>query len=158
MILYTIDEVAKMLSIHPRTVRRFIEKGRLKGEKVGGNWRVSEEAVKEMFDDPEIKDSITCRLEEKNQDMLSLYLQGKHRLQQNGNNHVVLLMFVFSPEKETWFFLKTDGLMTRLKQLGEKAQFDFAMTGNEQGLYRLTLIAPPLVAQEIAKELEYMSK
>jgi excisionase family DNA binding protein len=38
---YTVDEIAEMIKIHPKTVQRYIREGRLKASKVGKSWRVS---------------------------------------------------------------------------------------------------------------------
>ena len=38
---YTIDEVAKILGMHHKTIRKFITEGKLKGHKIGKQWRIS---------------------------------------------------------------------------------------------------------------------
>jgi excisionase family DNA binding protein len=38
--IYTVDQVAQILEMHPRTIRRYIRDGRLKATKVGGEWRI----------------------------------------------------------------------------------------------------------------------
>ncbi len=38
--LLTVDELAGMLDMHPRTIRRYIREGQLKAAKVGGEWRI----------------------------------------------------------------------------------------------------------------------
>jgi excisionase family DNA binding protein len=38
---YTVDEIAGLLKIHPKTIQRYIREGRLKANKVGKSWRVS---------------------------------------------------------------------------------------------------------------------
>jgi excisionase family DNA binding protein len=150
--LCTVDELAKMLNKNPRTIRRYIEKGQLRAERIGGSWRISEEAVKELFDAPEVKESISKHLSERTEDMVSLYLKNKHRLQKSGL--VMMFTFVFNPQKETWVLPKTSEWMAELSRPKQEAQFDFTMTGNEQGLYRITLIAPPAVLQSMIAELE----
>ena len=40
--LYSIPELARILDLHPKTVLRFINEGKLKGAKIGRTWRVSE--------------------------------------------------------------------------------------------------------------------
>jgi len=150
--LYTIDEVAKMLNMHPRTIRRYIEKGQLRGERIGGTWRITEEAFKEMFDAPEIKESISKHISERSEDIIDMYLKGKHRLQQK--NLVMLSVLVYNQQEEAWILAKTSEWMAELNRLGENAQFDFTMTGNEQGLFRLTLIASLAVSQIMIAELE----
>lgn len=38
---YSVDEIAEMLKIHPKTIQRYIREGKLKASKVGKSWRVS---------------------------------------------------------------------------------------------------------------------
>lgn len=47
--LYTPEEVAKILKVTPRTVRGYLRKGELKGAKIGREWRVTEEQVREFL-------------------------------------------------------------------------------------------------------------
>lgn len=46
--VYKVDELAEILEMHPRTIRRYIHEGKLNAKKVGGEWRISEEDA-EMF-------------------------------------------------------------------------------------------------------------
>ena len=39
---YTVEEVAQILKVHPRTVYRMLDRGELKGFKVGTVWRISQ--------------------------------------------------------------------------------------------------------------------
>ncbi|MDK2957215.1 MAG: hypothetical protein PWQ57_2711 [Desulfovibrionales bacterium] len=48
--LYTIQEVADILRVHPRTIYRLIREADLKAIKVGSQWRISETALFEFFD------------------------------------------------------------------------------------------------------------
>ena len=41
------DDVAEMLRVHPRTVKRLAGQGVLPGFKVGGQWRFRREAIEE---------------------------------------------------------------------------------------------------------------
>lgn len=38
---YSVDEIAELIKIHPKTVQRYIREGKLKANKVGKSWRVS---------------------------------------------------------------------------------------------------------------------
>jgi excisionase family DNA binding protein len=38
--LFTVDQVAGMLGLHPKTVRKFIREGRLAARKAGKKWRI----------------------------------------------------------------------------------------------------------------------
>lgn len=46
--LLTVDQLAQMLDMHPRTIRRYIREEQLKATKVGGEWRIKKEDA-EMF-------------------------------------------------------------------------------------------------------------
>jgi excisionase family DNA binding protein len=43
--MMTVEEVAKLLRLNPRTVYRLLERGKLPGVKMGRQWRVSEEGL-----------------------------------------------------------------------------------------------------------------
>ncbi len=38
---YTADQVAELLNIHPKTVRKYIREGKLRATKVGKQWRIT---------------------------------------------------------------------------------------------------------------------
>ncbi len=38
---YTVDQIAKILNIHPKTIQRYIREGKLNATKVGKSWRVT---------------------------------------------------------------------------------------------------------------------
>jgi len=49
--IYTVDQVADLLELHPRTVRRFIREGKLTARKVGKQWRIKEQDLKVLLGD-----------------------------------------------------------------------------------------------------------
>jgi len=53
--VYTVEEVAESLKFNPRTVMGWLKKGKLKGIKIGNDWRISESAVKDFLADNEAK-------------------------------------------------------------------------------------------------------
>jgi excisionase family DNA binding protein len=56
--LYTVDEIAGLFHLHTRTVRRFIKEGRLKASKIGGQWRIREQDLREIIgEEPQIQKS-----------------------------------------------------------------------------------------------------
>ncbi len=38
---FTVDQVAKLIDMHPKTVRKFIKEGKLRANKVGKQWRIT---------------------------------------------------------------------------------------------------------------------
>ena len=47
--LYTLDEVMDFLHTTRRTLYRYIKDGKFKAVKVGGRWKVTDEALKEFL-------------------------------------------------------------------------------------------------------------
>ena len=46
--LYTLTELEPVLGVTHRTLQTYIKDGRLKGVKVGGKWRVTEETLRKF--------------------------------------------------------------------------------------------------------------
>jgi len=38
---YTVDRISKILSIHPKTIQRYIREGKLRATKIGKSWRIT---------------------------------------------------------------------------------------------------------------------
>lgn len=43
--LYTVQEIAEALRVHSRTAYRLVKEGKIKGIKVGSQWRIPESAL-----------------------------------------------------------------------------------------------------------------
>ncbi|WP_054949772.1 helix-turn-helix domain-containing protein [Numidum massiliense] len=41
--LFSVDQLAQIVSMHPRTIRRYIREGKLAATKIGGEWRIRRE-------------------------------------------------------------------------------------------------------------------
>lgn len=41
----SVDQVAKLVSLHPKTIRRLIGEKKIKAEKFGGQWRISRDEI-----------------------------------------------------------------------------------------------------------------
>ncbi len=44
--LYAINELSIILNLHPKTILRFIKEGKIKANKIGRTWRVTEDELK----------------------------------------------------------------------------------------------------------------
>jgi len=53
--MYTVDHVATVLGLHPKTIRRFIQEGKLKASKIGGQWRITENDLNQIMDSENIQ-------------------------------------------------------------------------------------------------------
>ena len=47
--VYTAAETAELLHVTERTVRGYLKKGMLTGQKIGGDWAISEENIKDFL-------------------------------------------------------------------------------------------------------------
>ncbi len=51
--LFTVDNIAEMTGLTSRTIRNYIADGRLKGRKIGSQWRFTEGDIEAMFSSSE---------------------------------------------------------------------------------------------------------
>ncbi len=51
--LYSIDDLHERLGISKMTLRAYLREGRIRGRKLGVQWFVTEEAIREYFNPPE---------------------------------------------------------------------------------------------------------
>lgn len=49
LVVYTVADLSKLLNTTPQTVRRYINEGKIQGRKIGRQWLVDEEAVREFL-------------------------------------------------------------------------------------------------------------
>jgi len=49
LVVYTVADLSKLLNTTPQTVRKYINEGKIKGRKIGRQWLVDEEAVREFL-------------------------------------------------------------------------------------------------------------
>jgi excisionase family DNA binding protein len=47
--ILTVDQVAEILELHPKTIRRFIREGKLKATKIGKQWRVTGDCLADFM-------------------------------------------------------------------------------------------------------------
>lgn len=50
--LYSVDDLHELLDISKMTLRAYLREGRIRGRKLGVSWYVTEEAIREYFDEP----------------------------------------------------------------------------------------------------------
>jgi len=53
--LYTVKELSEKLGVTIPTIREYLKHGKLRGRKMAGKYFVSEDAIKEYFDQPQTK-------------------------------------------------------------------------------------------------------
>src|SRR5690554_4536142 len=55
--LYSIDDLSELLGISKLTLRAYLREGRIRGRKLGVSWYVTEDAIREYFDEPQAQPS-----------------------------------------------------------------------------------------------------
>lgn len=48
---HDVQEIAEAVDMHPNSIRRNLQKGRIRGRKVGNEWVVTESALREWLGD-----------------------------------------------------------------------------------------------------------
>lgn len=51
--LRTVEDVARIMQMHPQTIYRLVREKKLRGYKVGGSWRFTDENIREYLGTPE---------------------------------------------------------------------------------------------------------
>ncbi len=51
--LYSVDDLHELLGLSKMTIRAYFREGKLKGKKLGVQWYITEEAIRQYFDQPE---------------------------------------------------------------------------------------------------------
>ena len=47
--LYSLQELAKLLEVSERTIHNYVKAGKIKGVKIGGKWKFTEEHLKKFI-------------------------------------------------------------------------------------------------------------
>jgi len=47
--LYSLKELATLLSVTERTLHNYIKSGKMKGQKIGGKWQISETNIQKFL-------------------------------------------------------------------------------------------------------------
>lgn len=94
--IFTVDEVAQILGMHSKTIRRYISEGKLKGNKVGGQWRVKSTDLKAFMN----KDEYSERIKSENKSELRDFVEGTDSVL-SGRVQVctIIDIYVNSPEE-----------------------------------------------------------
>ncbi|MCR9133009.1 MAG: helix-turn-helix domain-containing protein [bacterium] len=57
--LYSVDDLHEMLGVSKLTLRTYIRNGKIKGRKLGVSWYVTEDAIRNYFEEPQETESTT---------------------------------------------------------------------------------------------------
>lgn len=123
--LYSVEALAEELNVTTRTIRNYLKEGRLKGKKIGGQWRFTAEEVSNFTGHDRKESLIHHFLEEEKDDTRALFILD------------VPLASIADLEE---FVQKVVAHYNDVYD-GEKRRFQYQLTENQ--IARFTLIGPP---------------
>jgi excisionase family DNA binding protein len=53
LVLYSVDDLHEQLGLSKMTIRTYLREGKIRGRKLGVSWYVTEQALREYFDEPQ---------------------------------------------------------------------------------------------------------
>ena len=74
--LYSVDNLHELLGISKMTLRTYLREGRIRGRKLGVSWYVTEEAIREYFDEPQEPSTQTTKKKKKDGTQYRYIVQG----------------------------------------------------------------------------------
>lgn len=93
---YTVNQIAEMFEMHPKTIRRYIRDGNLKANKVGGQWRITEVELKQFIEgNDELREDWITQWQEE----VRGFIDGKNN-KEDGKFQVVTIIDVFVESSE----------------------------------------------------------
>lgn len=66
LVLYSVDDLHEKLGLSKMTIRAYLREGKIRARKLGVQWYVTEEALREYFGEPSKSGSTTSRKKAKN--------------------------------------------------------------------------------------------
>ena len=92
--LYSISDIAKKTKLTDRTIRNYLASGTLKGRKVGGQWRFTQDDIKALFSNDEFADDMLAKSEKNIQKYI------KNGFEFNNCNNACTILNIVIEEKE----------------------------------------------------------
>lgn len=144
---FTVADVAKITGLSERTIRNYLEDGRLKGKKVGVQWRFTRENIENLFMAPKVSDSMANARREMVLDFLEHKSKARPRL-----------CFIYdipcqTEEEATHLCEPILDKVNAIKSEGE-LRFSFQEHG---GVARLILMGEPRLVQKVLALLTELS-
>lgn len=102
--LYSIAEVAKITRLTDRTIRNYLANGTLKGQKIGGQWRFTQENIYALFNNNVFEDD----MKNKTQKKIVEYYDEDYK--DDNNSCTIIRLFINDEEKRKVFFKKLNEL------------------------------------------------
>lgn len=117
---FTVNEIAKMFDMNPKTIRRYIQRGTLQAHKIGGQWRITQQDLKKFLDTNEefMEENLTKWHEDINE-----FVEGKNQ-RKGGKVQIVTLIDIFVDSLEEAKIL-SNSLMDVINNRKENTKMKF---------------------------------
>ena len=149
--LHTVEDIAQMLSLTTRTIRNYIKDGILKGRKIGGQWRFTEEDLKMFMDSEAVTKDIMNR---QKQDVLD-FIDGVNT-DYTGEIQTCTIIDIY--QENDILIAKRDKLGEFINSAGNELKPNYMRFSYEyiesESKGRITLFAPPNYLIEALKILQ----
>ncbi len=84
--MYTLNDIINLTKLSERTLRRYLEQGLLKGHKLGGIWRFTEQDLKRFFDNQSFNQTISRQASEE----VKQFIRREYNANEEGKGCVIL--------------------------------------------------------------------
>lgn len=151
--LYTVEDIATMTNLTTRTIRTYIKDGILKGRKIGGQWRFTEEDIKSFMDNGNYRTDFSNKLR---QDILD-FIDGVYDFQDEAEK-IQICSVIDVYQEEAVVKAKIDKVMKRINaqdgtQIGKYMIVSFDRIESESKT-RVSIFAGPHALSEVMKILQ----
>ena len=136
--LYTADEVAGLLNLHVKTIRRYVREGRLKARRIGKEYRIARADLDQFAGEPRATDAAVPR-----------------------TRHIIASSIVdadvVSPEESHRVTTMIMAALNSRKGEGDFPRVD-TIYYEEQARLRVTITASPLLTCELVRMIDALLK
>ena len=133
---YTVDEVAKITMFTTRTIRNYLKDGSLKGRKIGGQWRFTQEDLEQFWEQGKVTEKI---ISDSKQDVLD-FVEGVLP-EYTGSVQSCLIVDIYQPI-DAITEIKEKLMLQMDTGSGDFKRFYFSYDENDNKA-RFTLFGPP---------------
>ncbi len=147
--MLTLKDLASMTNMTPRTIQNYLAKGLLKGIKVGGQWRFTEEQIEAFYNQGPVADTLKVVQDHRLNTQVESHMIPDHRLS------TLTAIWDVKIEDEKPLKLLVDQLTTVIREEIKSGLDNFSFNYNEQQqLARFTFIGETETIKRLLEVLQ----
>ncbi len=148
----SIEEVAKRLHVHSKTIRRYIGSGKLAAKKVAGSWRIEEEDLQEYVDSCE-ENSCECKNGSVSKDDFCIFMDSEY-YESSAPLQVCSIVDYFVSEEQVKNLLKDAmNVVAEFSMMNKGNRFHYVYDDQEKKI-RMVFWGTPSFMEEIMKAMK----